>query len=161
MLSPPFFAAIAVDDGHIEKAALVEPQHYDRENDIETAAGLPPPKGAINPGVVDLGAPLGVLCNRQLLPLTSQVQQFQDVVEQGMQGQLRRGAAASNGQVWQDKLSELLQVQFGRNAPGLHAFGHLDPQRKGSLYRNQAIVPEFHIFKTLPVDPTRLETRNQ
>ena len=78
-----------------------------------------------------------------------------------MQGQLRRGAAAFNGQVRQDKLSELLQVQFGRNAPGLHAFGHLDPQRKGSLYRNQAIVPEFHIFKTLPVDPTRLETRNQ
>jgi hypothetical protein len=27
--------------------------------------------------------------------------------------------------------------------------------------RNQAIVLEFHIFKTLPVDPTRLETRNQ
>ena len=165
MLSPPFFCcrrrAIAVDDGHIEKAALVEPQHYDRENDIETATGLPPPKGAINPGVVDLGAPLGVLCNRQLLPLTSQVQQFQDVVEQGMQGQLRCGAAASNGQVRQDKLSELLQVQFGRNAPGLHAFGHLDPQRNGSLYRNQAIVPEFHIFKTLPMDPTRLETRNQ
>jgi hypothetical protein len=83
--------AISVDDGHVEEAALVEPQYHDRENDIETATGLPPSKGAINPGVVDLGAPLGVLCNRQLLPLTSQVQQFQDVVEQGMQGQLRRG----------------------------------------------------------------------
>jgi hypothetical protein len=68
--------AIAVDDGHIEKATLVEPQHYDRGNDIETAAGLPPPKGAINPGVVDLGAPLGILCNRQLLPLTSQYSNF-------------------------------------------------------------------------------------
>ena len=110
---------------------------------------------------MDLGTSLGVLCNRQLLPLTSQVQQFQDVVEQGMQGQLRRGAAASNGQVRQDKLSELLQVQFGRNAPGLHAFGHLDPQRRGSLYRNQAIEPEFHIFKTLPVDPTGVEIRIQ
>ena len=61
----------------------MEPQHYDRENDIKPPAGLPPPKGAINPGVVDLGAPLVVPCNRQLLPLTSQVQQFQDVVEQG------------------------------------------------------------------------------
>jgi hypothetical protein len=53
--------AIAMDDGHVEKAALVEPQHDDREDDIETAAGLPSAKGAINTGVVDLGAPLGVL----------------------------------------------------------------------------------------------------
>jgi hypothetical protein len=76
--------AIAVDDGHVEKAALVEPQYHDRENDIETAAGLPPPKGAINTGVVDLGGPFGILCNRQFLPLTAQVQQFQDIIEQGM-----------------------------------------------------------------------------
>ena len=42
--------AIAVDDGHVEKAALVEPQHHNCKNDVETAAGLPPPKGAINSG---------------------------------------------------------------------------------------------------------------
>jgi hypothetical protein len=103
MLSLPFFCSrrrpIAVDDGHVEKASSVEPQHHDCKNDGETAAGLPPSKGAINPGVVDLRAPFGVLCNRQFLPLTSQVQQFQDVVEQGKQGQLRRRAPASNGQV--------------------------------------------------------------
>jgi len=76
--------AIAVDDGHVEKAALVEPQHHHCENDIETAAGLPPTKGAIDPGVVDLGMPFGILCNRQFLPLTSQVQQLQDAIEHGM-----------------------------------------------------------------------------
>jgi hypothetical protein len=92
--------------------------------------------------------------------MTSQVQQFQDVIEQGMQGQLRRRTAAPNGPVRQDKLPELLQAQFGRNAQRSHAFRHLDPQRKGSLYRNQAIAPEFHYFRTLPVDPTRVETRN-
>src|ERR1700681_1443130 len=52
-----------------------------------------------------------------------------------VQGQLRRRAPASNGKVRQDKLPELLQAQFRRNAPGLHAFRHFDPQRKGSLYR--------------------------
>jgi hypothetical protein len=78
-----------------------------------------------------------------------------------MRGQLRRRTAAPNGQVRQDKLPELLQAQFGRNAPRLHAFRHLDPQRKASLYQNQAIAPDFRNFRTLPVDPTRVETRNQ
>ena len=73
--------AIAVDDGHIEKAGPTKFQHHDCENDIKTAAGLPPSKGGINTGVVDLGAPFRVLCNRQFLPLTSQIQQFQDVIE--------------------------------------------------------------------------------
>src|ERR1700760_541631 len=86
--------AVAVDDGHVEKVALMKPQHYDRENDIETATGLPASKGAINSRVVDLGAPFGVVCNRQLLPLTSQIQQFQDVVEYRMQRQLRWRTAA-------------------------------------------------------------------
>ena len=61
----------------------------------------------------------------------------------------------------QDKFLELLLAQSSRNAPQLRAFRHLDPQRKGSLYRNQAIAPDFHNFRTLPVDPTRVETRNQ
>ena len=62
--------AIAVDDSHVEKASLVKPQYHGHENDIKTAAGLPPPKGAINAGVVDLGATVSVFCNRQFFPLT-------------------------------------------------------------------------------------------
>src|ERR1700676_103635 len=106
-----------MDDGHVEKVGLTKPQYHGRENEIKTAASLPPSKGAINTGVVNLGASFGVLCNRQFLPLTSQAQQFQDVIEQGMQGQPRRRTAASHGQVRQDKLPELLEAQFRRNAP--------------------------------------------
>ena len=95
--------AIAMDDGHIEKAGLTKFQHHDCGNGIKTAPGLPPSKGAIKTGVVDLRTPFRVLCNRQFLPLTSQIQQFQDVIEHGMQGQLRHRAPASNGQVGQNK----------------------------------------------------------
>ena len=87
--------------------------------------------------------------------------QFQDVIEQGMQGQLRHRAPASNGQVGQDKLPELLQAQFCRNAPGLHSFPHFDPQKKGEPVSNQAISPNLCNFTTLPENPTCLETRNQ
>ena len=91
--------AIAVDDSQVEKVGLVKPQYHGDENDIKTAAGLPPSKGAINSGVVDLRATVGVFCNGQFFPLAPQVQNFQDVIVQGMEGQLRRRAPASNGQV--------------------------------------------------------------
>jgi hypothetical protein len=66
---------------------------YGDKNDIKTATGLPPSKGAINSDVVDLRATVGVFCNRQFFPLAPQVQDFQDVIEQGMEGQLRRSFA--------------------------------------------------------------------
>ena len=66
--------AIAVDDGHIEKVGLMEPQYHDRENDIETTVGMPSSKGAINTGIMDFREPSRVLCYRQFLPLTSYVQ---------------------------------------------------------------------------------------
>ena len=45
----------------MEKAALMEPQYHDGKDDIETSAGLPPSKGAMNTGVVDLRAPFAIL----------------------------------------------------------------------------------------------------
>src|ERR1700712_3335179 len=107
--------AITVDDGHVEQPGLMESRDHGRENDIETAVGLPSAEGAINAGVVDLRMSVRVLFNRQFLPLTSHVQQFQDVIEQDMQGELWRRAPPSNGQVGQDKLPELLEAQFRRN----------------------------------------------
>jgi hypothetical protein len=73
-----------------------------------------------------------ILFNRQFLPLTPHVQQFQDVVEQGVQGQLRRRAPASNGQVRQDKLPELIQAQFRRMPRDCAPFAILTPKRKGT-----------------------------
>jgi hypothetical protein len=123
----------------------MEPLYHDRENDIETTVGLPPSKDTINAGIVDLGTSFRVLCDRQFLPLTSYVQQFQDVIEQGVQGQLRRWAPASNGQVRQDKLLELLPAQFRRNAPGLLTLCHIDPQKRGACIESGdgAKTPQF------------------
>jgi hypothetical protein len=63
--------------------------------------------------------------------------------------------------VGQDKLPELLQAQFRRNAPGLHSFPHFDPQKRGEPVSNQAKSPNLCNFMTLPENPTCLETRNQ
>ena len=129
----------------------MEPRNHDRENDIETAVGLPSAEGAINAGVVDLRLPIRILFNRQFLPLTSHVQQFQDVIEQDMQGELWRRAPPSNGQVGQDKLPELLEAQFRRNTPGLQAFRHLDPQKKGEPVSVQVESPKFRDSSILRV----------
>jgi hypothetical protein len=150
-----------MNDGHVEKVGLTKPQYHGRENEIKTAAGLPPSKGTINTGVMNLGASFGVLCNRQFLPLTSQVQQFQDVIEQGMQGQLRRRTTASHGQVRQDKLSELLEAQFRRNAQASHAFRHFNPPDDREPVANQAAAPKPRNVRSLLVGPTCVETRNQ
>jgi hypothetical protein len=68
---------------------------------------------------MDLRVPVRILFNRQFLPLASH-------------GQLRRRAAGSNSQVRQDKLSELRQAQFRRDAPRLRSFHHFDPKAKGA-----------------------------
>jgi hypothetical protein len=51
---------------------VVKLHHRTSENGIDAAIGLPPPPGAIDPGVVDLGMALTILVNRQLLPLATQ-----------------------------------------------------------------------------------------
>jgi len=145
--------AIAVNDGHAEKSGLMELQYHDREDDIKTAVGLPPSKHAINTGVMNLRVSVRVFFDRQFLPLTSNAQQFQDVIEQGMQRRLRRRAPASNGQVGQDKLLELLEAQFRRNAPRLHTLRHFDPQKKREPVSNQATAPKSHDSRSLPVNP--------
>jgi hypothetical protein len=63
-----------MDDGHVEKVGLMEPQSHDRENGIETTVGLPPSEGAINTGIMDFREPSRVPRNRRFLSLTSYVQ---------------------------------------------------------------------------------------
>jgi len=57
--------------------------------------------------VVDFRATFGIPFNRQRLPLTSHVQQLQDVVEDLVQPQRRRRTAPTRAQMGQDKLLEL------------------------------------------------------
>lgn len=60
----------------------------------------------------------------QLLPLTAQVQQPQDVIEDRMQTQFWHRTTTPHHQMGQDKLLELRQVQMRWNP--LLAFLHLD-----------------------------------
>src|SRR5208282_1246244 len=120
-------------------------QYRPREDRIETATRLPPSKRTIDASVVNLGASVLILFNRQFLPLTADVQQLQNVTKEGVQGELRRRASASNAQVGQDKLLELLEAQFRRNALPLLTFRHFGPQGKGTVDRLRRQHPKSAI----------------
>src|ERR1700757_3069437 len=131
-----------MDDRGVEELGLMKLQYRSREDRFETAIRLPPAKRAIDPRVVNLRASIAILRNRQFLPLTPHVQQLQNVTKQRMQGQLRRWAPASNAQGGQDKLAELLEAQFRRNALPLLTFRHFSPQGKKDRKSAQTIAPK-------------------
>jgi len=89
---------------------LSKPEHRAFENRIKTAIRLPPPKGAIDARVVDLRTALAIILDWQFLPLAAQVEQTQNVVEDRVPAQFRRGAATALAQMWQDKLFKLLKA---------------------------------------------------
>ena len=64
-------------------------QHGSLEDRIETAIRLPPAEGAPDAGVMDLLASIRVLFDGQFLPLASQIQLFQYVIEEHVQRKLR------------------------------------------------------------------------
>jgi hypothetical protein len=127
--------AVAEDHGGVEEIGLMQLQHRACKDGLTTAIRLPPSKGAINARVMNFWAAFLIFFDRQFLPLTPQVKRLQNVVEERMQSQFRRRALASNGQMGQDKLMELLDTQFCRNALPLFSLRHFDPQRNGSLGR--------------------------
>ena len=110
-------------------------QHRPLEDRIETTIRLPPAKDAIDAGVVNLPATFFVPFDRQSLPLASQVKEFQYVIEEGMEGQLRRRSAASHGQVRRDKFPEPLEAQFCWNLQPALMFCHFRPQKNGTVDR--------------------------
>jgi hypothetical protein len=56
---------------------------------------------------MDFGLPILILVDRQFYPLTSEIQQFQTVVEDGVLRELWLRSATTDGQVGQDKLFKL------------------------------------------------------
>lgn len=46
--------AVAVDDGNVEEVGMMKVQYRLGEDRLETTVGLPPSKGAIDTGIVDL-----------------------------------------------------------------------------------------------------------
>jgi hypothetical protein len=67
--------------------------------------------------------------------MASQVKEFHYVIEEGMEGQLRRWSAGSDGQVGQDKFPEPLEAQFCGNLQPALTFCHFRPQKNGTVDR--------------------------
>jgi hypothetical protein len=103
------------------------------EDRIETAIRLPPAEGAPDAGVMDLLASIRVLFDGQFLPLASQIQLFQYVIEEHVQRKLRVRPPAAHAQVRQDKFPEPLEVQFRRNALPVLTFRHPRPREKETV----------------------------
>src|ERR1700722_12664015 len=106
---------------------MVKLQHRSLKDRIDTSIHLPASKGAPDAGVMDLPASVRVSFDGQFLPLASQIQLFQYVIEERVGRKLRVRTPASGAQVRQDKFLELLEAQFRRNLPPMLTFRHLHP----------------------------------
>src|SRR4051795_11431532 len=119
--------AIPVDDGDIKKLVLVKFQYGALKNGVDAAIGFPSSPSTIDARVVDLGTTFAILVDRQLLPLTAQIEQVQNVVEDLEQTQLRCRPTAADGKVWQDKLLEQCETQLRGNRLPTMASSHSSP----------------------------------
>src|SRR3954469_2885376 len=119
--------AITVEDRDIKQLVLVKFPHGALKNGGDAAIGLPAAPSAIDAGVVDLRTTFAILVDRQLLPLTPQIEQLQNVVEDLEQTQLRGRTAAADGQVRQDKLLEQCETQLRGNRLPATASSHSSP----------------------------------
>src|SRR3954454_13139182 len=119
--------AIPVDDGDIKKLVLVKFQYGALKNGVDAAIGFPSSPSTIDARVVDLGTTFAILVDRQLLPLTAQIEQVQNVVEDLEQTQLRCRPTAADGKVWQDKLLEKCETQWRGNRCPTMASSHSSP----------------------------------
>jgi hypothetical protein len=117
--------AIAMNGAQIQAIVLVKLEHRAFEDGVKTALGLPSPKGAVDACGVDLATPMPILLDGQVLPLATQIEHAQNVVEDRMKTERRLRAAAAFTQVRQDKLLELLFTQLRGNASPRLALRHI------------------------------------
>src|SRR3954453_22630771 len=123
--------AIPVDDGDIKKLVLVKFQYGALKNGVDAAIGFPSSPSTIDARVVDLGTTFAILVDRQLLPLTAQIEQVQNVVEDLEQTQLRCRPTAADGKVWQDKLLEQCETQLrGNRLPTMASSNSSPPENR-------------------------------
>lgn len=110
---PPFLVCLLmrtkrgvslVQAGDIQKPILVKLPHRASQDGVDATIGLPASPSAIDAGVVDLGATLAILVDRQFLPLASQIELLQNIVEDLEQTQLQCRATAADRKMRQDKL---------------------------------------------------------
>ncbi|MCX4150907.1 MULTISPECIES: hypothetical protein [Paraburkholderia] len=121
--------AVAVDDREFKQPVLMKLAHRARKNRVDATIGLPSPQRPIDARVVDFRATFSIPFDRQRLPLSSHVQQLQDVVEDPVQPQRRCRTTPTRTQMRQDKLFALRKVQFRRHRlPALASSHQCHPQ---------------------------------
>ncbi len=98
---------ISMNDADVEVLFLVKLPHRALENGLKASLGFEASKGAIDSRVVALRSSILGLRDRQILPLTPEVQQFQDVIENHMQLELRLRTTSPHFQMGQDKFLKL------------------------------------------------------
>jgi len=109
---------------------------------------------------VDLRPPIGAFLDWQLLPLTPEVQQPQDVVEDRMQGQFEGRSSAADRQVRQDKFLELLAGQnrwYPLPLLGLRHFDH----SKDRGFDDSARLATIQHRRASQTNSAATKTRNQ
>src|ERR1700733_7788771 len=125
--------AVTMNDRRIETTVLMKPRHRASENSVHAAVVDPAPPDAVNTRVVRFRLALVILVDRQLLPLTTQIQDLQNVVEDRVKTQLRCWTAATDGEMRQDKLLELRQLQLRRNRLPALSLRHSGPPKNPAL----------------------------
>jgi hypothetical protein len=85
---PAFFCrrgrAVAMHHLRVQQTGLMERGYRASEKGIDAAVLLPIPEHPVNPRVVDFRKPLLACLDRPFFPLTTQIQQLQDVIEDRM-----------------------------------------------------------------------------
>src|ERR1700712_2485450 len=72
-------------------------------------------KLGIDAGVMDLGTTFAIPVDRQFLPLATQIEDLQNIVEDLQQTQLRRRPTPADGKMRQDELLKQCETQLRRN----------------------------------------------
>src|SRR5260221_12765014 len=93
----------------------MKPAYRTEQNGVHTAVRFPAPEGAVDSRMVDFRTTHLILFDRQFLPLATQINHFQDVVEDLSHGQLRCRSTAPMRGMGQDKFFELRITQFHWN----------------------------------------------
>jgi hypothetical protein len=122
-----------MNDRRIETAVLMKPRHRASENRVHAAVVHPAPPNAVNARVVRFRLAFAVLVDRQFLPLTTQIQDLQNVVEDLVKTQLRCWTAATDREMRQDKLLELRTLQLRRKRLPSLSFRHSRSSQKPGL----------------------------
>src|SRR6202007_577230 len=102
----------------------MKPRHRASENGVHAAVVHPASPDAVNARVVRFRVAFAILVDRQLFPLTTQIQDLQNVIEDLVKTQLRCRTAATDGEMRQDKLLELRELQLRRYRLQAVSFPH-------------------------------------